>query len=119
MNFLPISFFISDHKEQYLAWGILQVFRGVAFLHEANLVHGSLHSGSIFVTPGGDWKLFGFEQMKSTSDQNSSKGHWPGLSKYAPPELQKNSYMDLTPAQVIEKYFVKMFSCLSVNSLLF
>ena len=80
----------------------MQIFRGVAFLHEANLVHGSLHSGSIFVTPGGDWKLFGFEQMKSTSDQNSTKGHWPGLSKYAPPELQKNSYMDLTPAQVIE-----------------
>ena len=78
-----------EHRDQYLAWGVLQVFRGVAFLHEANLVHGSLHAGSIFVTPAGEWKLFGFEQMKSTSGPSSEpKGHFPRFSNYHPPEYQ-------------------------------
>ena len=78
-----------EHRDQYLAWGVLQVFRGVAFLHDANLVHGSLHAGSIFVTPAGEWKLFGFEQMKSTSGPSSEpKGHFPRLSNYHPPEYQ-------------------------------
>ena len=34
---------------------MLQIFRGVAFLHEANLIHGSLHAGSVFVTPAGKY----------------------------------------------------------------
>ena len=42
-----------NQKDSYLAWGMLQIFRGVAFLHEANLIHGSLHAGSVFVTPAG------------------------------------------------------------------
>ena len=89
-------------KPHYLSWGILQVFRGVAFLHEANLVHGSLHAGSVFVTLGGEWKLFGFEQMKSTQNANDSvvKSHWPALNKYLPPELQKNPGLEPNPAQV-------------------
>ena len=45
----------------------LQVFRAVAFLHEAGMVHGCLHAGSIFVTPERQWKLFGFERTISTS----------------------------------------------------
>ena len=44
----------SNQQDAYLAWGMLQVFRGVAFLHEANLIHGSLHAGSVFVTPAGE-----------------------------------------------------------------
>ena len=94
-------------KAQYLSWGILQVFRGVAFLHEANLVHGSLHAGSVFVTLGGEWKLFGFEQMKSTQNSNDSvvKSHWPALNKYLPPELQKNPGLEPNPAQVNYKIY--------------
>ena len=42
-----------NQQDSYLAWGMLQIFRGVAFLHEANLIHGSLHAGSVFVTPAG------------------------------------------------------------------
>ncbi len=39
-------------NESYLAWGIYQIFKGISFLHEVGLVHGCLHAGSIFVTPG-------------------------------------------------------------------
>ena len=42
-----------NQQDSYLAWGMLQIFRGIAFLHEANLIHGSLHAGSVFVTPAG------------------------------------------------------------------
>ena len=44
-----------NQQDSYLAWGMLQIFRGVAFLHEANLIHGSLHAGSVFVTPAGKY----------------------------------------------------------------
>ena len=47
----PLSIHLNreiEPQEQYLSWGILQVFRGVAFLHEAHLIHGSLHAGSVF-----------------------------------------------------------------------
>ena len=78
-----------EQKDAYLAWGVFQIFRGVAFLHEANLVHGSLHAGSIFVTPAGEWKIFGLEQMRSTVQPNQpSEPRSPKLSRYNPPELK-------------------------------
>ena len=60
-------------------------------MHEANLIHGSLHAGSIFVTPAGEWKLFGFEQMRSTQNPEP-KGHFPQLNKFHPPEYQNSGY---------------------------
>ncbi len=88
-------------QDSYLAWGILQVFRGVAFLHEAGLVHGSLHAGSVFVTRGWEWKLFGFEQMQQIQQLSSNtRNQWPALAKYAPPEAE------LSPASVKRATFV-------------
>jgi len=41
-----------QNNEAYLAWGLYQVFKGISFLHDVGIVHGCLHSGSVFVTPG-------------------------------------------------------------------
>ena len=51
----------------------LQVFRAVAFLHEAGMVHGCLHAGCIFVTPERQWKLFGFERTISNKQGQSDQ----------------------------------------------
>ena len=69
--------------DNYLAWGILQVFRAVGFMHEAGLIHGSLHAGSVFVTSGLEWKLFGFEATASKDQMGQS--YSPSLAKYQPP----------------------------------
>ena len=50
-----------------------QVFRAVAFLHEAGMVHGCLHAGCIFVTPERQWKLFGFERTISNKQGQSDQ----------------------------------------------
>jgi SCY1-like protein 1 len=70
------------------------------------VVHGSLHAGSVFVTQAGEWKLFGFEQMTSTqksepTTSSSSRNHWPALTPYSPPEIKQNNsmYGDPNPAQ--------------------
>ena len=51
--------------------------------------------------------------MRSTQGPNNdySKRHWPAMSKYSPPEVQKNSSMDLTEAQVcIYNWEIKGFN---------
>lgn len=41
--------------------GVLQLVKGLAFLHQNTFVHGNLSPQSIYITPGGDWKLSGFD----------------------------------------------------------
>jgi len=74
-----------DQNQEYLAWGILQVFKAVGFLHEVGLVHGSVHAGSVFVTPGLEWKIFGFER---TTQKGSALNYGSSqlLAKYKSPE---------------------------------
>lgn len=51
---VPLLTHLESHRdnESYLAWGIYQIFKGISFLHEVGIVHGCLHAGSVFVTPG-------------------------------------------------------------------
>ena len=51
-------------RENYLAWGVFQVCRALAFLNnDAKLRHNNIHAASVFVTPAGDWKLAGLESV--------------------------------------------------------
>jgi SCY1-like protein 1 len=52
-----------------LSWGLLQACEALAFLHtDCGLVHGGIgaDAGSLWVTPGGDWRLGGFELAAAT-----------------------------------------------------
>lgn len=51
----------SSSSAEELAWGLECVVQGLHFLHaSANLSHGNLHPGSLYVTPAGDVKLWNF-----------------------------------------------------------
>jgi hypothetical protein len=56
-----------DSEEQFvagMAWGLHCLTSALGFINEsAKLIHGNLHTGSIFVTENGDWKLGGFELL--------------------------------------------------------
>ncbi len=48
-------------REDYLAWGIYQVLRGLAFLNgDAGLRHNGLHGDAIFVTKVSTYTTSGF-----------------------------------------------------------
>ena len=64
-----------NQQDSYLAWGMLQIFRGVAFLHEANLIHGSLHAGSVFVTPAGKYNSNLESSVSYRISLNKVRGH--------------------------------------------
>ena len=45
-----------------LAWGLHQIAAALAFLHgDCGVVHGNVGLHAVYVTPGGDWKLWGLE----------------------------------------------------------
>ena len=89
---VPLLFHLSslpdDVTDDYRSWGVAQVFRSVGFLHEAGLVHACLHSGCVFVTPGLDWKLFGFEMTRRSSEVGGPPSFPPNLYAYSPPDRQ-------------------------------
>jgi len=74
----------TKESSDYLAWGVCQVFKAVGFMHGAGLIHGSLHAGSVFVTPGLEWKIFGFERTTAKGSPLPPCPHQ--LNKYQPPE---------------------------------
>ena len=60
----PVADVALDPKDfpDAVLWGLFQISSALSFLnHECGLVHGSLQQAAVMVTPGGDWKLSGFE----------------------------------------------------------
>jgi len=75
-------------------WGLFQVASGLSFLnHECGLLHGSIQQAAVMVTPGGDWKLSGFETAIEAS--NAAALDLSGLPSYPaafrPPEGSSSS----------------------------
>ena len=78
-------------RDNYIAWGIFQVCRALAFLNnDAKLKHNNLHAASVFVTPAGDWKLAGLESVCG-ADQEAPVQVLPTTAKYSPPERSDHS----------------------------
>lgn len=58
-----------------VAWGIYTLIQAVNFLHStAKLAHGNLIPESIFVTPGGDWKLSAFHLLTPIGIRDGATG---------------------------------------------
>eukprot|EP00088_Acartia_fossae_P011296 TRINITY_DN1570_c0_g1_i1.p1 TRINITY_DN1570_c0_g1~~TRINITY_DN1570_c0_g1_i1.p1 ORF type:complete len:717 (-),score=150.80 TRINITY_DN1570_c0_g1_i1:1168-3318(-) len=73
-------------RDNYIAWGIFQVTRGVSFLNnDAKLKHNNINSASVFVNTCGDWKISGLEYV-CPAQQVATNKLMPSLDKYQPPE---------------------------------
>lgn len=78
-------------RDYYLAWGIFQVCRALAFLSkDAKLKHNNINAASVFVNKAGDWKLAGLEYVCGT-DTDPPVKILPSLEKYDPPERKDSS----------------------------
>lgn len=56
--------------------GLLQVSRGLEFLHSARMVHGNLTPDSILINAKGDWKLGGFAFLTPLTRADGTPTPW-------------------------------------------
>ncbi|BES91372.1 STYKc [Nesidiocoris tenuis] len=69
-------------KQLYLSWGLMNIFKGVAFLnHSASLAHDGIGIEAVFVNSAGEWKLGGFTSTKELSADKSWNEDSYGLGK--------------------------------------
>ncbi|KAK4534838.1 hypothetical protein CDCA_CDCA03G0863 [Cyanidium caldarium] len=85
-----------------LLWGLFGVARALRFIHqEMHCVHARLSPATVFVTPGGDWKLGGLELL---TEQRHLDRLQSGLSlqmdPYLPPEATRGHWQALQSAPV-------------------
>ncbi|XP_022648489.1 SCY1-like protein 2 [Varroa destructor] len=57
--------------EVEIKYGLAQVSEALAFLHQAKLVHGNVCPESIVINKKGAWKLAGFEQCKTLTEETA------------------------------------------------
>lgn len=72
--------------------GLLQVARGLEFLHGAGLVHGNLTTESVLVNVKGDWKISGFAFLTPLKQPNGDPTpfQYPDYDPSLPPALSRN-----------------------------
>lgn len=72
--------------------GLLQVARGLEFLHTAGMVHGNLDGHSVCINAKGDWKLcgFGFLTPLKQPDGTPTPFRHPDYDPSLPPSMSVN-----------------------------
>ncbi|XP_066064458.1 LOW QUALITY PROTEIN: N-terminal kinase-like protein [Chamaea fasciata] len=80
-----------DSGEQEVAWGLQRLLTALAFLGVSGLVHHSLGLDSIFVDPGGEWKLGGLERVAAASEGTPARPPSDPPRPQDPPELSDPS----------------------------
>lgn len=89
---------IADHRtdvqldEVEIQKGLLQVARGLEFLHGAKMVHQNLTPDSILINAKGDWKIAGFSFLTPLNAPDGSQTPWsfPDYDPSLPPAMSRN-----------------------------
>ena len=89
---------VSDHRQDVqldeveIQKGLLQVARGLEFLHAAKMVHQNLSPESILINAKGDWKLAGFSFLTPLEVPGGGKTPWsfPDYDPSLPPAMSRN-----------------------------
>eukprot|EP00756_Hemistasia_phaeocysticola_P004971 Hpha_TRINITY_DN13113_c0_g1::TRINITY_DN13113_c0_g1_i1::g.113496::m.113496/K08876/SCYL1; SCY1-like protein 1 len=97
-------------REEFVAWGLHQIIKGLGHLHQRNTLHGNCSRFSIFVTRSGDWRLWGLDWVTNLSDP-SQQDHFKRFSnyladEYKSPELAKGSWgvIESSPVHAIDAW---------------
>ncbi|KAN0063348.1 Protein kinase domain-containing protein ppk32 [Thecaphora frezii] len=88
----------ADHRadvqldEVEIQKGLLQVARGLEFLHGAKMVHQNLTPESILINAKGDWKIAGFSFLTPLAGPDGTSTPWsfPDYDPSLPPALSRN-----------------------------
>ncbi|PWN50757.1 kinase-like protein [Violaceomyces palustris] len=89
---------VADHRsdvqldEVEIQKGLLQVARGLEFLHGAKMVHQNLTTESVLINVKGDWKIAGFSFLTPLTGPDGSATPWsfPDYDPSLPPALSRN-----------------------------
>jgi SCY1-like protein 1 len=66
-----------------VSWGIYNIVEALGFLHtQAKVAHGMICPDAVFVTPGGDFKLGGFDLVTPLGIADGGGGPTPHFRKY-------------------------------------
>ncbi len=84
-------------KNGALAWGIGNIANALSFLNSScKLIHGNISLGSVFVTPGGDWKLGCFditgEHKENGPPDLLKENQFIPNARYKSPERLRNDW---------------------------
>lgn len=90
---------VSDHRQDVqldeveTQKGLLQVARGLEFLHGAKMVHQNLSPESILINAKGDWKLAGFSfltPLEQPGGGGATPWSFPDYDPSLPPAMSRN-----------------------------
>mmetsp|Transcript_346 Transcript_346/g.854 ORF Transcript_346/g.854 Transcript_346/m.854 type:complete len:822 (+) Transcript_346:2496-4961(+) len=85
-----------QHRDEYLAMGILHITNAVSFLNnDCKLIHGNICMDAVVVTDTLDWKLHGFDLLSEHAlppDHCLAHGAWLVGSQYKPAEVNKGGW---------------------------
>ncbi|KAJ3329806.1 SCY1-like protein 2 [Blyttiomyces sp. JEL0837] len=86
-----------DLDEIEIQKGILQIVKGLEFLHANKWIHGCLSPESIYINSKGDWKIAGFNFSVNTAANPSSAFYFNDYPPFCCPQLDY-----LAPELVLE-----------------
>ncbi|GAA5949077.1 hypothetical protein JCM10213_007084 [Rhodosporidiobolus nylandii] len=103
-------------SEEAKLYGLLHVCTALGFLNkDGQSVHGGLRTTSVWVTPGGEWKLGGMEVCSRIDEQDGTMWNYGGLlpdsRTHAPPEVRKGGWTALKEydPSTLDSYLLHLF----------
>lgn len=100
--------------------GLLQVSRGLEFLHGAGMVHGNLTPESVLINSKGDWKIAGFSFLTplNSTDGTPTPFSFPDYDPSLPPALSRN-FDYLAPEYAIDEKLLTANDMYSLGCLVY
>ncbi|KAE8251645.1 hypothetical protein A4X13_0g3908 [Tilletia indica] len=101
--------------------GLVQVARGLEFLHSAKMVHGNLTTESILINSKGDWKLSGFSFLTPLFlPDNTTPTPWtyPSIDHALPPALSRN-FDFLAPEYALDEKLIPANDMFALGCILY
>ncbi|BGP37790.1 Nuclear aminoacylation-dependent tRNA export pathway component [Rhodotorula kratochvilovae] len=112
----PLALELDGTSEESKVYGLLHVSTALAFLNrDGQSVHGGLRTTSVWVTPGGEWKLGGMEILTRLDEADGAMWNYGGLvpdSKvHASPEVRRGGWTALKEydPSTLDSYLLHLF----------
>eukprot|EP01065_Artemidia_motanka_P000393 TRINITY_DN10176_c0_g1_i1.p1 TRINITY_DN10176_c0_g1~~TRINITY_DN10176_c0_g1_i1.p1 ORF type:complete len:699 (+),score=294.50 TRINITY_DN10176_c0_g1_i1:69-2099(+) len=97
-------------REEFIAWGLYQVIKGLGHIHQRKTLHGNVSRFSIFVTKSGDWRIWGLDWVTNLIDP-TQQDHFKKFAnylgdEYKSPELAKGNWgvIESSPVHAIDAW---------------
>ncbi|KAL7502772.1 hypothetical protein ACHAXN_000684 [Cyclotella atomus] len=102
-NTLSLSGNHSQNNAQQISWGIYNLVEALVFLHnQAKLAHGNVSPDAIYVTPGGDFKLGGFDLVTPLGNDQPEQTPTHHFRSYDPAGVCPDDYR--SPERLSKRY---------------